>query len=335
MVKINELTSGNTEILNLIQRPELSVTISKIHAWKLTEYTKCVFLDADCLVIKPIDELFEKEELSAVCDLGWPDCFNRLVERVWTICLEHWRTEWCHTILCVQRWIQFSVHKHPFVGYLIFIYLNLYTQSLIHCFSPTCLYIALVVSFELANGLAMILIRHFLSSLSEQVFSYSNQVSTRSMAYWIWLKQRIRLMEVCSPAVIIVRIELNLILFYSSLWSGDQGLLNVYFSDWLDSDISKRLSFIYNMHSSTAYTYVPAFKKFGERVKIVHFLGAIKPWMYSYDKTSGEITSRFLAQHNLSHVTAWWNIFTQIKDKLPNDLVRTLLLKWCMMIPPI
>ena len=63
VIKINELTSGNQEILNLINRPELSVTISKIHAWQLTDYEKCVFLDADCLVVKPIDELFEKEEL--------------------------------------------------------------------------------------------------------------------------------------------------------------------------------------------------------------------------------------------------------------------------------
>ena len=71
VVKVSELVSGNTEILSLINRPELSVTISKIHAWTLTEYEKCVFLDADCLVLKPIDELFERKELSAVCDLGW------------------------------------------------------------------------------------------------------------------------------------------------------------------------------------------------------------------------------------------------------------------------
>ena len=71
VVQISELVSGNSEILNLINRPELSVTISKIHAWRLTEYEKAVFLDADCLVLKTIDELFERSELSAVCDLGW------------------------------------------------------------------------------------------------------------------------------------------------------------------------------------------------------------------------------------------------------------------------
>merc|ERR1712029_234952 len=166
-------------------------TISKIHAWKLTDYEKCVFLDADCLIIKSVDELFERPELSAVCDIGWPDCFNSGV-------------------------FVFQPNQNTFNGLL-----------------------------ELAK--------------SEGSFD-----------------------------------------------GGDQGLLNVYFSDWLESDINKRLSFVYNMHSSAAYTYLPAFRKFGERVKIVHFLGAVKPWMYNYNKATGEITSSFMAQHDISHVPHWW-----------------------------
>ena len=35
-----------------------------------------MFLDADTLVIKNSDELFDKEEFSAAPDAGWPDCFN-------------------------------------------------------------------------------------------------------------------------------------------------------------------------------------------------------------------------------------------------------------------
>lgn len=33
-------------------------------------------MDADTLVLQNIDELFDREELSAVADIGWPDCFN-------------------------------------------------------------------------------------------------------------------------------------------------------------------------------------------------------------------------------------------------------------------
>lgn len=76
LVVIEELDSGDTEHLALLTRPELGVTFSKIHAWRLTQYTKCVFLDADTLVLQNVDELFDREELSAAPDIGWPDCFN-------------------------------------------------------------------------------------------------------------------------------------------------------------------------------------------------------------------------------------------------------------------
>jgi glycogenin glucosyltransferase len=33
-------------------------------------------LDADCVVLRSIDDLFQREELSAAPDAGWPDCFN-------------------------------------------------------------------------------------------------------------------------------------------------------------------------------------------------------------------------------------------------------------------
>lgn len=73
---MEQLDSGDAEHLQLLARPELGVTFSKINAWRLTQYSKCVFLDADTLVIQNVDELFEREELSAAPDIGWPDCFN-------------------------------------------------------------------------------------------------------------------------------------------------------------------------------------------------------------------------------------------------------------------
>ncbi|VDM14868.1 unnamed protein product [Wuchereria bancrofti] len=73
---VNILDSNDTANLHLIGRPDLGVTFTKIHCWRLTQYTKCIFLDADCLVIQNADELFDHDELSAVADIGWPDCFN-------------------------------------------------------------------------------------------------------------------------------------------------------------------------------------------------------------------------------------------------------------------
>uniref|UniRef100_A0A1I7XVY2 glycogenin glucosyltransferase n=1 Tax=Heterorhabditis bacteriophora TaxID=37862 RepID=A0A1I7XVY2_HETBA len=47
---IDVLNSNDEENLRLIGRPDLGVTFTKLHCWRLTQYTKAVFLDADTLV---------------------------------------------------------------------------------------------------------------------------------------------------------------------------------------------------------------------------------------------------------------------------------------------
>lgn len=76
VVLVDVLNSRDTENLSLLKRPELGVTFTKFHCWRLTQYTKCIFMDADCLAVANIDDLFEREELSAAPDPGWPDTFN-------------------------------------------------------------------------------------------------------------------------------------------------------------------------------------------------------------------------------------------------------------------
>jgi glycogenin glucosyltransferase len=76
VVLVEELNSNDTEHLNLLSRPELGVTFTKINCWLLEKYSKCVFLDSDIVVLQNIDDLFEREEFSAAPDAGWPDCFN-------------------------------------------------------------------------------------------------------------------------------------------------------------------------------------------------------------------------------------------------------------------
>ncbi|XP_028293609.1 glycogenin-1a [Gouania willdenowi] len=73
---VDLMDSGDVAHLALMKRPDLGVTFTKLHCWRLTQYTKCVFMDADTLVLSNIDELFERDELSAAPDPGWPDCFN-------------------------------------------------------------------------------------------------------------------------------------------------------------------------------------------------------------------------------------------------------------------
>lgn len=50
VVTVDVLDSGDSAHLTLMKRPELGVTFTKFHCWTLTQYTKCVFLDADMLV---------------------------------------------------------------------------------------------------------------------------------------------------------------------------------------------------------------------------------------------------------------------------------------------
>ncbi|XP_062430725.1 glycogenin-2 isoform X1 [Rhea pennata] len=76
VIEVDALDSADSVRLALLQRPELGVTFTKLHCWTLTHYSKCVFMDADTLVLCNVDELFDREEFSAAPDSGWPDCFN-------------------------------------------------------------------------------------------------------------------------------------------------------------------------------------------------------------------------------------------------------------------
>ncbi|KHN80872.1 Glycogenin-1 [Toxocara canis] len=194
---VNVFDSGDSVNLGLIGRPDLGVTFTKIHCWRLTQYTKCVFLDADCLVLQNSDELFERPEFSAAADIGWPDCFNS--------------------------------------GVFVFV--------------PSEYTYGEILRFALEHG---------------------------------------------------------------SFDGGDQGLLNMFYSDWRDKPPQYRLPFIYNMTSGAIYTYAAAYKRFGAQVKIVHFLGVVKPWQES-------------GGHHISeHLAYWWSLFsTRVAPNLPSSHVSS------------
>ena len=53
VISVDVMDSGDAAHLALMSRPELGVTLTKLHCWTLTQFSKCVFLDADCLVSVP------------------------------------------------------------------------------------------------------------------------------------------------------------------------------------------------------------------------------------------------------------------------------------------
>ncbi|XP_026158369.1 glycogenin-1-like isoform X2 [Mastacembelus armatus] len=201
---VDVMDSGDVVHLALMKRPDLGVTITKLHCWTLTHYSKCVFMDADTLVLSNIDELFEREELSAAPDPGWPDCFN----------------------------------------------------SGVFVFRP---------SKEMHD----------------------------------------KLLKFCGE--------------HGSFDGGDQGVLNSFFNTWATADISKHLPFIYNLSSIAIYSYLPAFKQYGHDAKVVHFLGKVKPWNYSYDTQKGEVKGHSLShdssQMHPDYLLMWWQLYT--KSVLP------------------
>ena len=77
VVGVEILEQDNNHGLLLLGRPDLTAVLTKLHVFRLTQFSKIIFLDADVLPIRPLDHLFSlPHEFSAVPDVGWPDIFN-------------------------------------------------------------------------------------------------------------------------------------------------------------------------------------------------------------------------------------------------------------------
>nr|XP_036668881.1 glycogenin-1 isoform X4 [Drosophila suzukii] len=194
--EVNVLDSQDAANLALLSRPELGVTFTKLHCWRLVQFEKCVFLDADTLVLQNCDELFEREELSAAPDVSWPDCFN----------------------------------------------------SGVFVFRPSVDTFSQITEFAVKNG---------------------------------------------------------------SFDGGDQGLLNQFFGDWATADIKKHLPFVYNVTAYASYCYLPAFKQFRDKIKILHFAGKLKPWLIQFNSETklASVSSDYAHAQDL--IQLWWNIFCE------------------------
>ncbi|KIY51277.1 family 8 glycosyltransferase, partial [Fistulina hepatica ATCC 64428] len=77
VVGVELIEQRDNKGLKLLGRLDLNTVLTKIHVFRLTQYDKIVFLDADVLPIRPLAHLFSTpHEFSAVPDVGWPDVFN-------------------------------------------------------------------------------------------------------------------------------------------------------------------------------------------------------------------------------------------------------------------
>ncbi|RCI13944.1 hypothetical protein L249_8183 [Ophiocordyceps polyrhachis-furcata BCC 54312] len=63
--------------LHLMNRPDLHSAFTKINLWKQMQFDKIVYMDADVVVYRAPDELFDlPHAFAAAPDTGWPDLFN-------------------------------------------------------------------------------------------------------------------------------------------------------------------------------------------------------------------------------------------------------------------
>ena len=63
--------------LQFAGRQDLASTLTKLHLFRLVQFRKVIFLDADTLCLQPLSHLFNlAADFSAAPDSGWPDCFN-------------------------------------------------------------------------------------------------------------------------------------------------------------------------------------------------------------------------------------------------------------------
>jgi alpha-N-acetylglucosamine transferase len=75
-------TRNEFQLVDLLKRSDLSLTLTKLNVWGLTDYDRIVYLDSDMLIYENIDCLFKiwdnlnENDIIASSDSGWPDIFN-------------------------------------------------------------------------------------------------------------------------------------------------------------------------------------------------------------------------------------------------------------------
>ncbi|WVN86039.1 uncharacterized protein L203_101197 [Cryptococcus depauperatus CBS 7841] len=91
----------------------------------------------------------------------------------------------------------------------------------------------------------------------------------------------------------------------------DQGLLNEWFSEGGGGGAWNRLPFTYNVTPSAAYTYAPAYKRFGSEISNVHFIGPRKPWTNLAGRPAGILQAKGKEDHYdyLSLIDKWYAVY--------------------------
>ena len=74
---MDRVVNSSPANLYLMDRADLASSFTKIALWRLTQFSRIVYVDADVVALRAPDELFDlPSKIAATPDVGWPDCFN-------------------------------------------------------------------------------------------------------------------------------------------------------------------------------------------------------------------------------------------------------------------
>ncbi|PVH96754.1 glycosyltransferase family 8 protein [Periconia macrospinosa] len=77
LIPVERIRNPSPANLYLMGRPDLVYCFTKIALWRQTQFRKIVYLDADVVALRNLDELFDIDApFAAAPDIGWPDAFN-------------------------------------------------------------------------------------------------------------------------------------------------------------------------------------------------------------------------------------------------------------------
>lgn len=61
------------------------------------------------------------------------------------------------------------------------------------------------------------------------------------------------------------------------------------------------------------------FGRYGGDAKLIHFLGALKPWQHRYDSNTGNVDTPAGYQHLAPYLNSWWAIYNRlVKPGVPD-----------------
>jgi glycogenin glucosyltransferase len=87
VIPVEPIYSSTSANLHLMRRLDLHAALTKINLWKLTQFRKVVYVDADMVALRVPEELFDVDaDFAAAPDAGWPDCFNSVCASCANIC---------------------------------------------------------------------------------------------------------------------------------------------------------------------------------------------------------------------------------------------------------